>query len=444
MRTLFEMGVVEGTSGTTFGPDQPVTRAETALAITRMLGHTNARPSGLTIQTENVVVDAESDAEIVISIRDRWHRPVTDAPVDVFEWPIPSSGRTDPFDSRGRCETSRVWATFGADPCEIDQSDDTTGADGNPAHEVPVAEDLTMWAWTGDLRDSFDLDSTDYVSIEFTVVAPPDAFKVTDDMHPEAEKMRYGSSVTFTFQLVDEDGKTVRREDQEIQIRTEETSDGKLARRKTDTYYTDSGGRVTLSYRISSPRYGPRDGDSRLDVIVLESPGLSVTDSTTVGVLSSGVELVWSDEDREATTLVLSQTIPYHTADDSGRGARNRVTGTLLDQYGDPVRGETVHFTSNDTDGLDDDPSDPNKKTIDSRGEATFTYYRDSDIPSTEVITATVEDESGVTVKGVGHYWVASAPSGESTGLLRYHDKPEEHPRLRRVRRSLRDHVPNG
>ena len=140
---------MEGTSGTTFGPDQPVTRAETALAITRMLGHTNARPSGLTIQTENVVVDAESDAEIVISIRDRWHRPVTDALVDVFEWPIPLSGRTDPFDSRGRCETSRVWATFGADPCEIDQSDDTTGADGNLVHEVPVAEDLTMWAWTG-------------------------------------------------------------------------------------------------------------------------------------------------------------------------------------------------------------------------------------------------------------------------------------------------------
>ena len=44
-------------------------------------------------------------------------------------------------------------------------------------------------------------------------------------------------------------------------------------------------------------------------------------------------------------------------------------------------------------------------------------------MPGTEVITATVEDEPGVTVKGVDHYWVASAPSGTSSGELKYHDK---------------------
>ena len=62
VRALFEMGVVEGTSRNTFSPGRPVTRAEMALAITRMLGHTNARPAGITIQTDGVVVDAEADA----------------------------------------------------------------------------------------------------------------------------------------------------------------------------------------------------------------------------------------------------------------------------------------------------------------------------------------------------------------------------------------------
>ncbi|WP_420612004.1 hypothetical protein [Candidatus Spongiisocius sp.] len=32
---------------------------------------------------------------------------------------------------------------------------------------------------------------------------------MTDDLHPEAKKVMYGDSVTFTFQLVDEDGKPV-------------------------------------------------------------------------------------------------------------------------------------------------------------------------------------------------------------------------------------------
>ena len=226
VRTLFEMGVVEGTSNTTFSPGRPVNRAEMALAITRMLGHTNARPAGITIQTDGVVVDAEADAEVVISIRDRWHRPVTDELVDVFEWTVPASRRVDPFDTQGRCEDDQVRATFGNDACVIDQSDDTTDVDGNLEYDVFVDEDLTLWAWSGDLRDRFDLDRTDYVSIEFTAVEPPDAFQVTDDLHPEAQKVLYGDSVTFTFQLVDEDGKPVRRVDQEIEIRLEEMSDG--------------------------------------------------------------------------------------------------------------------------------------------------------------------------------------------------------------------------
>ena len=173
---------------------------------------------------------------------------------------------------------------------------------------------------------------------------------MTNDLHPEATRVQYGDSVTFTFQLVDEDGEPVRREDQEIEIRLEEMSDGRLANRDTDTYYTDSGGEVTLRYRINRPRFGDSNTESQLDVEVSDSSGLDVTDGSMMSIPNSTVRLVWSREAREPTTLVLSQTLTYHTAETSG--ARNRVTATLLDQYGDPVRGETVHFRSNDPDGL--------------------------------------------------------------------------------------------
>ena len=433
VRTLFEMGVVEGTSRTTYSPGMPVTRAEMALAITRMLAHTNARPAGITMQTDDVVVDAEADAEVVISIRDRWHRPEPDELVDMFEWAVPATRRVDPFDARGRCEDDQVRASFGNDPCVIDQSDDSTDKDGNLEYDVFVDDDLTLWAWTGDLRDRFDLDRTKYVSIEFTAVAPPDAFKVTDDMHPEAKKMRYGDSVTFTFQLVDEDGRPVGREDHEIEIRTEEMSDGQLARRTTRTHYTDSGGRVTLRYAIDRPRYGDSNTESRLDVIVLDSSGLKVTDKTTVSVLGSTSDdvLTWSREARRPTTLMLSQTLAYHTAESSG--VRNRLIATLVDQYGDPVRGETVHFRSDDGEGLGADPDDATKakasyrKATSRRGEATVSYFRNSATPGIEDFNAAgyetfVEGET-VTVAGMTkHYWVSPAPTGSTTGRLEYHD----------------------
>ena len=88
--------------------------------------------------------------------------------------------------------------------------------------------------------------------------------------------MLYGDSVTFTFQLVDEDGKPVRREDEEIEIRLEETSvgDTRVARRETRTHYTDSGGQVTVRHRIRRARYGDSNTESQLDVIVLDSSGL--------------------------------------------------------------------------------------------------------------------------------------------------------------------------
>ena len=245
--------------------------------------------------------------------------------------------------------------------------------------------------------------------------------------------MLYGDSVTFTFQLVDEDGKPVRREDEEIEIRLEETNDGQVANRDTDTYYTDSGGQVDIRYRISRPRFGDSDTESQLDVIVRDSSGLDVVDGAMMSISNSTVRLVWSREAREPTTLILSQTLAYHTAETSG--ARNRLTATLVDQYGDPVHGETVHFRSNDPAGLGADTTDPNlakenyRKDTSRRGEATVSYFRNSASAGTESFTTSnfntyVEDYPGLTVTGMTeHYWVLPAPAGQTTtGELVLHD----------------------
>lgn len=207
----------------------------------------------------------------------------------------------------------------------------------------------------------------------------------------------------------------------------------KLANRDTDTYYTDSGGEVTVRYRISRPRFGPSDTESHLEVRVLDSSGLDLVDKTAVKILGTDNgndnTLVWFRDAREPTTLVLSQTLAYHTAENSG--ARNRLTATL-DQYGDPVRGETVHFISDDSAGLGNDGSTPVmakenfQKTTSRRGEATVSYFRNDADPGTEDFATTfVEDHSTtVTVTGMTkHYWVLPAPAGQTTtGELVLHD----------------------
>ena len=432
--TLFEMGVTTGTSSTRFSPDAPVTRAQMALFITRALAHTNARPAGLSLQTGSRTVTAGSEAQFGISVRNSRHQPVSDTAVDLFY----ATSRKEAFDDDGLCSDA-VRIELGDLPCEIDVNDDTTDPDGNAVYELfidpDLDEDLILWAWSGDLFDEFDLDTTDYVSVEFGTVKPATHFLVTDDMHSEATKVPYGRSVRFTFQLVDEDEERVSQEDMKVQVRTQEERDGEAGRPRTDTYFTDSRGEVEFGYQVRDP--GPRfsGDDTLLTIEVLDASRLGIIDKSAVGVVGdddrASSRLPWSSDPKAPHAIVLELPTRYHRATASGRGVANRVTATLVDQYGDPVRGKVIHFKSLDADGLGEDPVDSNlaKKTnredTNVRGEATARYYRDSAVAATENIMAFVEDESGVPQAEIEHYWVTDAPTRTTLSAyeVKVHDK---------------------
>ena len=406
---LYEMGVIEGTSDTRFSPGRSVTRAQMALFITRMLAHTNARPAGITLQPGDSTVFAESIVEIVVSVRDRYQRPVADASVDLFYAPP----REDPFEKNGRCDEDEVTPEFGEDVCVIDRVDDTTDGDGNLLYDLELDDDLVLYAWTGDLRDRFDQDNTDFVSVEYSAVNPAVAFELTDGLHPEALMVPYGRRVTFTFQLVDEEGEPVAEEGVEINVRSVEDTGGRTPDRDTDVYDTDSSGRVELSFRIDRPR-SSSDTPSYLDLEVLDSDLPVEKDETAV----TSIRLEWSGEDGVPTTLVLEQDRRYRAAT-AGSGGWNRVTATLVDQYGDPVRSEKIHFFSDDPDGLYRESINPNvaqpnyDKPTSRRGEATVRYNRRNLQPRTEAICAFMVSEDGdIRSKepDLVHYWVVEAP----------------------------------
>ena len=432
--TLFEMGVTTGTSRTRFSPDEPVTRAQMALFITRALAHTNARPAGLTLQSSATTVTSEDTLALVISLRDRTHRPVEDGPVDLFYAP----SRKLAFNSNGEC-TSRAQPEAGDEACVIDLDDETTDEDGNLVYELIANEDLVLWAWTGDQDDEFDLDKTEYVSVQVTAVEPATDILVTDDLHPKAIKVPYGRSVTFTFQLVDQYEDPVAQEDVEIRIRIEEERDGRSSRIRTRTYYTDESGEVEFTHSVSDPGSRANDDDTDLTIELLDrssSYDLGIIDKTAVAVIGDDQRdrkpLPWSSEDDEPFALLLELSPEYHIA--SERGGRNRVTAMLVDQYGDPISGKEIHFTSDDDKGLWRDPDDPalakpnHREVTNRRGEATASYFRASDDPLIEMIGAfyaigkpdgaLTEDsdtnpnfeDDDIEAATVGHYWVEEVP----------------------------------
>ena len=428
--TLFEMGVTTGTSTTRFSPDEPVTRAQMALFITRALAHTNARPSGLTLQYAGKTVTTGDITALAISMRDSSHRPVPDIPVDLFF----ASSRRVAFDSLGRC-TESVSAEAGGLPCQIDVNDETTDGDGNLLYEVIVDEDLVLWAWAGDQFDDFEPDTTEYISVELSTVKPAVRFLLTDDLHPEADKVPYGRSVTFTLQLVDDDEEPVVQKGVEIEIRTEEERDGTASRPRTQTYITDSGGEVQFTYHIRDPGSRANDDDTYLTIKVLESSNLRIIDESAVGVVGDDQRaqdrLPWSSEDKVPNAIALELPTEYHLATDAGRGSRNRVIATLVDQYGEPVRGKLIHFKSGDMNGLWQDPDDAtlakatHREETNFRGEATERYYRDSDDAKVETVMAFVEDEPDVPQAEIDHYWVREAPTGRTLNSyeVKVHDE---------------------
>ena len=411
---LFEMGVTTGTASRRFSPDEPVKRAQMALFITRALAHTNARPAGITVQTGPRTLTSRDVADLVISVRDSTHRPVPDALVDVFHVPSRKAG----FDSDGEC-TYRATPEFGDQACVIDPGDATTGEGGNLVFDLFVDEDLVLWAWTGDRDEEFDLDETRFVSVQFDAVEPATGFLLTDDLPPGAVKAPYGRSVTVTFQLVDEHEDPVEQEKVEILVRTEEDRGRDGTRVRTQTYYTDESGRVQFVYLVDRDE-SRTTGDAYFGIEVLESFDLEVIDRSSVGLIGGEDQgdpnrISWSDEEARPNALLLVLSRAYDLASDYGLGRRNGVTALLVDQYGDPVSGEWVHFKSDDPDGLWQDPGNadlakPAFRLLTNRqGKAGTIYNRDSDRSRIETIEAFVENRD-IRAEPVEHYWVLEAP----------------------------------
>ncbi len=417
IRRIYELGVTSGTSATTFDPDGWVTRGQMAVFITRMLAHTNARPAGLAVQTPDQVVLRDTTIEVSITLRNKSRRPVADRAVDLFTAEDPDKA----FDKQGACIATVVSGLDAIDECLIDNADPRTDKSGNLVVDVEVGDvdALRIWAWTGSQAEVFDRDTTDFAVIDLTTRGSPSALQVSDDLPASAAKVRMGESVTFTFQLVDDEGNPVPGEGVAFVVEVQESrEDGRRLESTTLQKKTGPDGSAQTTFRNADPSNEPGDV-AFLDLDVRIGGGLDILDSTAVRIVaddgtSRDNTLEWSDERSEPTTLEMSVVREYIVASSEGRGAVAEVEATLSDQYGDPVSGEQVVFSSNDIRGV------PNgsRRTTGSTGVASLNYLRDSDEGGTERITG----RFGRLNAGTRQYWAAQVSASSGSAAIRVVD----------------------
>lgn len=410
IRRLYEMGVTTGTGYNSFSPERPVTRGQMAAFITRALAHTQARPAGVTVQTENLSVGAGDRVRVVASVRTDDFAPFQDRPVDVFTARTASRA----IGRDGECFSSVVTGhPDNSGLCRIDAGDGYTDEQGNLHFTLSVPTSLTMWAWAGDDGDEFDADTVEYGSLRFTADnGGAAALRITDDMPDGALQVRYGDSVTFTFQAVDEDGIEVSHRGITFSLRVYANQSGTSSGGRSQTLTTDSSGRAARTLRYSDPSTSRNDFTNvRLEVGNI-SATLGIEDESTVGVVRNRRTVDWDDAPPVPTSLLIQQDPSYSRATSSGSGGANRLTVVLTDQYGRPVRGARINLWSNQENGIGGSETAPAiRRNTNSRGTFQVSYNRDSSAGVAEKIVARTAD--GAISKTARHYWAEEPDEDE-------------------------------
>ena len=369
----FELGITNGTGdGSTFSPDDNVTRAQMASFITRALGHTHVRPAGVTAQP--------SGSTVHISVRDADFAPVTNQPVDAFS--VATARVDDAFNNDGSCArlVDEVPEEADAGTCELTEDDSLTNADGQIEHDVTIGSGITVWAWTGDEGDEVD-DDTDLYRLEVTPDdLGADQALVTSNMAQGAQAARYGATITFTIQLQNAGAGAdvgpgsadisysvtvksviggVTYTDRPVTVSIGDDGSGEFEITADDPDGDDDGDTTDVTYELL-----PGDGAPNAKVKYFvdtndQLPGPDIDDDTMQWTSETESNFDGTDDetdnptgatgtvqfrDNRGDTVALVAFVPGTISYEhfSPRGATVRPTVAVLNEYGQPLRSRAV------------------------------------------------------------------------------------------------------
>ena len=383
IKELYDMGIHDGVSATTFNPGSDMTRAAMATFMTAALAHTNARPAGLTIQASLYTNAGSHTPTLSVSDRDASFNPVSGTPVDVFYWTTSTTEGNAAFGATGLCDDS-VATGASITKCKIDSGEPTTNTNGNmtptgvqtdPVLTVLPGSDV-YYAWTAASGTTYDNDlhgsGDDYSSITVNATAAAAGMRCTMDTPANAltstaaHTVKFGVTTTVTCQVKDGALATSGNVAKALQ---------KVKYKNVRTFTTDSSG-VQSGVIMTEEIVGSSDATGQIQFTVTgptDTAGTDVVtdvitlDDLTIGAINNHGTLTSTSgfmtaTDADTLTFSLAYTDTTAAAATSSltanatSGLANAVTGltrtytgTVYDQYGGTVASNATTFTSTST-----------------------------------------------------------------------------------------------
>ena len=157
---LWNLGVTEVATATVFEPASDLTRLNMAQMMARALDHTNARPSGINMQSTHYA-GAAAAGTVTISVTHRTSAflPADASLVDTFKYQHTTTVGYQRFAADGSCGNTEA-TSVSVTKCYIDGTEQTTDTSGNltfnPAFVAGQVWDY--YAWTAAAGTSYDND----------------------------------------------------------------------------------------------------------------------------------------------------------------------------------------------------------------------------------------------------------------------------------------------
>ena len=158
---LWNLGVTDVQTGTTYEPAVDMTRGSMATFITRALAHTNARPAGLVLQASSYRTQNGTSVTFSVTNRTSALAPISGSYVDTFKFHYTTVTTVTRFDGNGMCTTSVIVTSVGSTKCTVDAADPVTDSSGNLAVFLEVPPNINLvdvWAWTSTPTTTYDND----------------------------------------------------------------------------------------------------------------------------------------------------------------------------------------------------------------------------------------------------------------------------------------------
>ena len=288
IKELYDMGIHDGVSATTFNPGSDMTRAAMATFMTAALGHTNARPAGLTIQASLYTNAGSHTPTLTVSDRDASFDPISGTPVDVFYWTTSTTEGNAAFGATGLCDDA-VATGAAITKCKIDSGEPTTNTNGNmvptavqtdPYATIYQGSDV-YYAWTAASGTIYDNDlhgsGDDYSSITVAATAAAGGMQCTMDTPANAltstaaHTVAFGVTTTITCQVKDGGAATSGNVAKALQ---------KVKYKNVRTFTTDSSG-VQSGVIMTEEVVGSSDADGTITFTITGPTDTTGTDVVT-------------------------------------------------------------------------------------------------------------------------------------------------------------------